>query len=51
MSIRLSPAVVKYFKSKGPGWQTKIDDALVEIVSKKPTTKRKAAKKSPGRAA
>ncbi|WP_315796045.1 BrnA antitoxin family protein [Bradyrhizobium sp. SZCCHNRI3043] len=51
VSIRLSPVVVKYFKSKGPGWQTKIDDALVEIVTKKPTNRRKAAKKSPRQAA
>lgn len=46
VNIRLSPAVVKYFKAKGRGWQTKIDDALVEIVPRKPTKKRKAAKKS-----
>ncbi|MGJ5208767.1 BrnA antitoxin family protein [Bradyrhizobium sp. HKCCYLR20261] len=40
VSIRLSPAVVKYFKSKGPGWQTKIDEALVKIVDKNSTKKR-----------
>lgn len=30
MTIRLSPVVVEYFKSKRPGWQTKVDDVLHE---------------------
>lgn len=30
ISIRLSPEVVQSFKSDGPGWQTRIDDALKE---------------------
>jgi uncharacterized protein (DUF4415 family) len=34
VSIRLSPEVVKHFKQKGPGWQSKIDDALRKIVKK-----------------
>ena len=34
VSIRLSPEVVKHFKEKGPGWQSKIDDALRKIVKK-----------------
>jgi len=34
VSIRLSPEVVKHFKEKGPGWQSKIDDALRRIVKK-----------------
>src|ERR1700761_6879683 len=51
VNIRLSPEVLKHFKSKGRGWQTKIDDALVGIVSKKSAKKRKAAKKIAGRAA
>ena len=28
VSLRLSPEVVEHFKSKGPGWQVKIDDVL-----------------------
>jgi uncharacterized protein (DUF4415 family) len=28
VSIRLSPEVVDYFKSEGPGWQGRIDAAL-----------------------
>ena len=34
VSIRLSQDVVKHFKSKGPGWQSRIDDALRKIVKK-----------------
>jgi uncharacterized protein (DUF4415 family) len=34
VSIRLSPEVVKHFKAKGPGWQSRIDDALRKIVKK-----------------
>lgn len=28
VSIRLSPEVVEAFRAKGPGWQTRIDEAL-----------------------
>jgi len=35
VSIRLSPEVVKHFKAKGPGWQSRIDDALRKIANKK----------------
>lgn len=34
VSIRLSPEVISYFKAKGPGWQSRIDDALRKIVKK-----------------
>ncbi len=34
VSIRLSPEVVKHFKAKGPGWQSKIDAALRRLVKK-----------------
>jgi uncharacterized protein (DUF4415 family) len=34
VSIRLSPEVVNHFKEKGPGWQSRIDDALRKIVKK-----------------
>ncbi len=34
VSIRLSPEVVNHFKGKGPGWQSRIDDALRKIVKK-----------------
>jgi len=32
MTLRLSQDVVSFFKSKGRGWQTKIDNALKEYV-------------------
>ena len=28
LSLRLSPEVVEHFKATGPGWQTRIDEAL-----------------------
>ncbi len=32
VNIRLSPEVIGYFKSKGYGWQTRIDAALKAFV-------------------
>ena len=32
VSIRLSPDVVEHFKSTGPGWQSRIDEALKKVV-------------------
>jgi uncharacterized protein (DUF4415 family) len=32
VNIRLSPEVMTFFKSKGPGWQTRIDRALKAFV-------------------
>jgi len=32
LSLRLSPEVVKHFRAKGRGWQTRIDAALRKIV-------------------
>jgi len=34
VSIRLSPEVISHFKAKGPGWQSRIDDALRKMVKK-----------------
>jgi len=34
VSIRLSPEVVKHFKSTGPGWQSRIDTALRRMIKK-----------------
>lgn len=35
ISIRLSPAVIEYFRTIGPGWQTRIDDILKRYVTRK----------------
>lgn len=35
VSLRLSPEVIDHFKSTGPGWQTRIDGALLESIKKK----------------
>ena len=35
VSVRLSPVVLDYFKAGGPGWQSRIDAALVEIATRK----------------
>jgi len=34
VSIRLSRDVINHFKSKGPGWQSRIDQALRKAVQK-----------------
>jgi uncharacterized protein (DUF4415 family) len=33
LSLRLSADVVRHFRAKGPGWQTRIDLALKKIVA------------------
>ena len=33
VTIRLSPRVVEHFKSRGKGWQTRMDEALLEHVN------------------
>jgi|SRR5689334_12378349 uncharacterized protein (DUF4415 family) len=32
LSLRLSPEVVRHFRAKGRGWQTRIDEALRKLV-------------------
>jgi uncharacterized protein (DUF4415 family) len=36
LNLRLSPEVVAYFKATGPGWQTRLDEALKEWVKNHP---------------
>jgi uncharacterized protein (DUF4415 family) len=35
VSLRLSPEVIDHFKATGPGWQTRIDGALLESIRKR----------------
>lgn len=35
ISVRYSPEVVKYFKSTGEGWQTRMDKALKNYIKNK----------------
>ena len=34
LALRLDPDVVEHFKAGGPGWQTRINDALAGLVRK-----------------
>lgn len=36
ITLRYSPEVLKYFKETGKGWQTRIDEALKEWITKHP---------------
>ena len=35
VSLRLSPEVISHFKATGPGWQTRIDGALLESIKRR----------------
>jgi uncharacterized protein (DUF4415 family) len=35
VSLRLSPEVINHFRSTGPGWQTRIDSALLKSIRKR----------------
>lgn len=35
VSLRLSPEVIDHFKATGPGWQTRIDGALLAAIKKR----------------
>jgi uncharacterized protein (DUF4415 family) len=41
ISVRLSPEVVDHYKAQGPGWQTRIDEALKKSIA--PKRRRKAS--------
>jgi uncharacterized protein (DUF4415 family) len=35
VSLRLSPEVIDHFRSTGPGWQTRIDSTLRQVIRKR----------------
>jgi uncharacterized protein (DUF4415 family) len=35
VTVRYSPEVVEYFKASGDGWQTRMNDALLEYVAQR----------------
>lgn len=35
VSLRLSAEVVDHFRAAGPGWQTRIDQALKDVIARK----------------
>ena len=37
VSVRYSPEVLQYFKATGAGWQTRMNEALLEWVHKQPS--------------
>jgi uncharacterized protein (DUF4415 family) len=41
-TLRLSPEVIEHFRAGGPGWQTRIDEALKRVVARSggPTARR-----------
>jgi len=39
VTLRYSPEVISYFKSLGPGWQTKMDEILKNWVKRHPCSK------------
>jgi uncharacterized protein (DUF4415 family) len=43
--IRLSPQVLAYFRTTGPGWQTRIDEILRKWVKRHETTGRTRTKR------
>ena len=35
VTLRLNPAVLDYFREKGPGWQSRINDELEKVIKRK----------------
>ena len=43
VSVRYSPEVLAFFKGSGPGWQSRMDEALKQWVSSQSKAKRRPA--------
>ena len=43
VSVRYSPEVLEYFKATGSGWQTRMNEALLEWINKRPARSRSRA--------
>ena len=43
VSVRVSPEVLAYFKASGAGWQTRMNEALCEWISKRGARQRNPA--------
>jgi uncharacterized protein (DUF4415 family) len=43
VSVRYSPEVLTYFKATGSGWQTRMNEALLEWVNRRPSRPRSGA--------
>jgi uncharacterized protein (DUF4415 family) len=41
VTLRLDPAVIAHFKARGPGWQTRINAALLKAIGSKANTRKK----------
>src|ERR1700722_15877914 len=44
VTLRLDPRVVDMFKAQGPGWQARINAALVRLMSRRRPTKKPAGR-------
>jgi uncharacterized protein (DUF4415 family) len=44
VTLRLDPAIIAHFKARGPGWQTRINEALMKAIGSKGPSGRKNAR-------
>ncbi len=44
VTLRLDTAVIAHFKARGPGWQTRINEALVKAITPKGHARKKTTR-------